>query len=449
MKRTAILFATLFCFYSTWAAEPEGKAVKPNILFIYVDDLGYEGVGSYGGLDFSTPNIDRMASEGVRFSRTYASGVCTPSRVSMHTGLYSTRHRQTGVLPVHKGTDKIVNFNKMATYAQLMRAAGYRTAVTGKWQLATLEIHPDHPRNAGFDSWCLWQIWKTNPETGKGEKTTRYWHPTFNLDGNVREDIADRFGPDVLVDYVIQKMKEATEANEPFLIVHNEMMPHFPMVKTPDDLAASPPRPADLTNMVHYMDKLVQRLLDAVDELGISDHTYVIFMADNGTEEVYFKNPQAGQEDEKPHTRHTTAGRVNGGKHTVTDAGTHVPMIWWGPDAIPQGAVCDDLVDVVDIFPTFCELGGAQIPETIPLDGNSIVPQIHGQPGKSHAFTHGVSSGKKAVFDGQWRLKGTGALVDARNLPLEPLADESLPEAQAARIRLQEIMESLQAPVGP
>ncbi len=443
MIKIATIVVTLFLVCQVEAKQPKVKQSKPNILFIYVDDLGYEGLGCYGGLDFSTPNLDQMALKGVRFSRAYASGVCTPSRVSMHTGLYSTRHRHMGVLPVHKGTKRIVDFNKMSTYAQLLRSNGYRTAVTGKWQLATLEAHPNHPRDAGFDSWCLWQVWLTDPKTGKGRKTTRYWNPTYNLDGAVRKDIANRFGPDVLVEYVIQKMTEAKVANEPFFILHNELMPHYPMVPTPDDRAASPQRSANLVNMVNYMDKLVKKLLDAVERLGIQENTYVIFMADNGTEERFFKNPKAGHDSEQAHTRHTKIGKVNGGKHTVTDGGTHVPMIWWGPDAIPKGTVCDDLVDIVDIFPTFCELGGVQIPEQTNLDGYSIVPQIHGLTGKKHAYTHGASGAKEAIFDGQWRLKRTGELVDARNLPLEPLAKENDPEAKAARIRLRRIMQSI------
>ena len=443
MLRTRHLIVVLFLACHTVATCYGARPTQPNILFIYVDDLGYEALGCYGGLDFSTPNLDRMAQDGMRFSRAYASGVCTPSRVSMHTGLFSNRHGFKGVLPVHWGTDRFVDFNKMPTYAQLLRAAGYRTSLTGKWQLATLEKHPEHPRDSGFDSWCLWQIWLTDPNTGKGAKTKRYWNPTFNLDGKVRDDISDRFGPDVLVEYVIQKMQEATEANEPFLIVHNDFLPHWPMIQTPDDLAASPPREASLVNMVSYLDKLVKQLLDAVEELGIRDNTYVVFMADNGTEEEYFRNPRAPTEGEGLHTRRTKAGKVDGGKFTVRDGGTHVPLIWWGPDRIPKGGVCDDLVDVVDIFPTFCELAGVKIPEELTLDGFSIVPQVHGQPGKKREFTHGVSFNKEAVFDGQWRLKKTGDLIDARNLPAEPLATPGDPEAEAARVRLDEIMKSL------
>ncbi len=442
MHRT-LLILSVFSFLYSVQQTAQAEELQPNILLIYIDDLGYEGLNCYGGLDFSTPNLNKMAAEGLRFSRAYASGVCTPSRVSMHTGTYPTRHRQVSVLPVHRGTEKTVDFRKMPTFAQQLRRRGYLTAVTGKWQLATLEMHPQHPRQAGFDSWCLWQIWKTNPQTGKGEKTTRYWNPSLNQDGKLRDDIADRFGPDVLVEYVAAKMKQAKAAGKPFLIVHNEMMPHWPMVQTPADRAASPPRQAKLGNMVAYMDQLVGRLLGAVQELGIRDNTYVVFMADNGTNEPDFRNPQSGQPGQGPHTRHTKAGNVNGGKFSVTDGGTHVPMMVWGPKAVPAGAVCNDLVDVVDLFPTFCELGGAEISGGLKLDGHSLAPQIHGREGKSHRYTFGVVGTKKAVFDGQWRLKHTGQLIDARQLPAEPSADETTPEAAAARVRLKETLQKI------
>ena len=368
---------------------------QPNLLFIFADDIGYEALGCYGGLDFETPNLDRMAAQGVRFSRAYTSPVCTPSRVSMHTSLYVTRHGHNGVLPVHRGTDKKVDFVKMPTFAQLLRGNGYLTSTTGKWQLATLEVWPDHIRESGFDSWCIWQIWRD------GKKTLRHWTPTLNEDGKVRDDIADRFGPDVLADYVVEQMTEAKQADQPFLIVHNELLPHDPIIETPADRELG--RRASLGNMIHYMDKLVGDVLAAVDELGIRDHTYVFFMGDNGTHEVDFKNPQAGQDPkELNHTRHTEAGLVNGGKFQLGDAGTHVPLIVWGPPGIEAGTVCDDLVDIVDLFPTFCEMSATMIPKEVQIDGRSIAAQIHGQPGVSREWVHhGISRGKKPT-GGRW-----------------------------------------------
>ena len=414
---------------------------RPNILLIFADDIGYEALNCYGGLDFETPHLNRMAEQGLRFTRAYTSPVCTPSRVSLHTGLYVTRHRHLGVLPVHRGTKEKVDFQAMPTFAQLLRRAGYATSTTGKWQLATLEAWPDHIRNAGFESWCVWQIWRD------GKKTFRHWTPTFNEDGAIRADIADRFGPDVLVDYVIEQMTEAKEAGQPFLIVHNELLPHDPIIQTPDDKNLG--RRAALGHMIHYMDKLVGRLLDAVDNLGLRSNTYVLFMGDNGTHEEDFANPRRGAPDERPHTRHTRAGRVNGGKFKLGDAGTHVPLIVWGPNSVPRGRVCDDLIDVVDLFPTFCELSGTTIPDALAIDGRSIAPQIHGQPGTQREWVHhGIAGKGENLFDGSWRLFSKGdVLSDARSLPRERRAAET-DAALAAKRRLNAILERI-TPRGP
>ncbi len=413
---------------------------KPNILLIFADDIGYEALNCYGGLDFETPNLNRMAKQGVKFNRAYTSPVCTPSRVSLHTGIYSSRHGHFDVLPVATGTKQKVDFQKMPTFAQQLRTNGYRTSVTGKWQLATIQHHPNHIRDAGFDSWCVWQIWRD------GAKTDRHWNPTYNQDGKIREDIAERFGPDVLADYVIQQMRDAKAAEKPFLILHNELLPHWPVVETPDDRRLK--REASQPNFIHYMDKLVGRLLDEVEALGIRDNTYVIFMGDNGTWESDFKNPKADQPGEKPHTRHTTAGNVNGSKFQLNDAGCHVPLLVWGPPSVPVGKSCDDLVDMVDLFPTICEISGTKIPANIAIDGRSLVAQFHGKPGIPRAWTHnalGKRHGGETLFDGKFRLfRNSGKLIDARALPLEKPADESDPEAAAAKAKLEAVFKTIQ-----
>lgn len=416
---------------------------SPNILYIFADDIGYEALNCYGGLDFKTPRLNQMAKEGIRFSRAHTTPVCTPSRVSMHTGRHVPRHQHIGVLPVHKGTNQKVDFTKHPTYAQTFRSNGYFTATTGKWQLATLEVWPAHVRNAGFDHWCVWQIWKD------GAKTLRHWNPTFNRDGKVLKGIEDQFGPDVLKDYVIEQMQVATKAGKPFLIVHNELLPHYPVIDTPADRLQN--RKASLGNMIHYLDKLVGDLLDEVEKLGIRDNTYVIFMGDNGTLETDFKNPHQNRPGEKPHTRHTTEGLVNGGKNQLNDAGSHVPLIVWGPKEIPAGAVCEDLVDIVDIFPTFCQLAGMDLPEEVALDGRSIAAQIHGKPGLKRDWVHHQLRPGANVFDGQYRLHADGKLIDARNLPVEKMADENDSEAGKAKQRLSKIMEAIgkSGPVPP
>lgn len=414
--RTLFFIISILCLNS-YAAK------KPNIIFIFADDIGYEAVNCYGGLDFKTPNLNKMADEGLLFSSMYTSPVCTPSRVSMHTSLYTFRHKHIGVLPVHQGTKLKVHFDKMPTYAQLMRKNGYKTSVTGKWQLATLEEWPNHVKNAGFDNWCVWQIWNNS------KKTDRHWNATYNQDGKVRKDIADKFGPDVLTDYVLDQIDSAVKEKKPFFILHNELLPHWPVVDTPDDRKLK--RTPALSGMINYMDKLVGRILNKVEELGIKDNTYVFFMGDNGTWEKDFKNPKFGEKGELKHTRHTIHGKVNGGKNILSDAGSHVPFLVWGPASIPKKAVNNELVDVVDIFPTFCELSATPIPESIKIDGRSIAKQIHGKNGPKRDWTHqGLSKGQN-IFDGKWRYFVKGKFLwDARKLPIETKVDSSSAEAK-------------------
>tara|TARA_R100000027_G_scaffold67737_2_gene68328 strand:+ start:989 stop:3772 length:2784 start_codon:yes stop_codon:yes gene_type:complete len=381
----------------------ESHARRPNILFIFADDLGYETVGALGGLDFETPEIDSLGESGLLFSRAYTSPVCTPSRVSLHTGTYTSQHTVDDVLPVHYGTTDYVDFISMPTFAQILRDSGYRTSTTGKWQLATLTVRPDHIRDSGFDSWCVWQIWDGSA------KTTRYWNPYFNRDGQVLSGISDRFGPDVLHEYVIERMHTAQEEDRPFLIVHNMLLPHVPIVQTPDDIGAG--RNGSLKEMVSYLDKLVGELFEEAEFMDPERETFVIFMGDNGTE--------------SSSNRTTTAGTVSGGKRDLDDAGTHVPMVVWSSHLSERGRVIDTLTDITDIFPTFCQLAGIDLEEVHSVPGYSLVPQIRGRPGAVRLWTHQGISGKTSVFDGTWRLSSNMSLYGSPSLPNETLIDES------------------------
>lgn len=416
-----LVVATSLLTGAAQADEPQ----SPNFLLLFADDLGYETLGCYGGLDFETPNLDRLAREGMRFRRAYTSPVCTPSRMSLYTGTYATTHGFDRVLPVHQGTKEAVDFRgKWTTHAQLLRKAGYRTAVTGKWQLAALEFHPDHCRDAGFDSWCVWQIWR------EGAKTTRYWKPCLNHDGRIRDDIAERFGPDVLADYVIEEMRAAVEANQPFYIHHNMMLPHWPIVPTPAEKKKG--EKGSLGGMIEYMDALCGRIVAAVDELGVADDTFVIFMGDNGTDS---KN-----------ARKSEAGEVAGGKRDLNDAGSHIPLIVRRPGVVEAGAVAEDLIDMADWFPTFCELAAVEIPAEAPVDGISFAPRLlRGEPSPRKWVTGGIS-GDFSVFDGSWRLNfKSKRLIDSSALPREVVVPLKQHENDPAVRQLLEAAQSIAA----
>lgn len=401
-------------------------ATAPSFLLLFADDLGYEKLGCYGGLEVATPNIDALSARGMRCTRAYTSPVCTPSRMSLITGMYTVHHGFYSVLPVHLGTKKKVDFSSRVTLPKVLRQAGYHTATTGKWQLATLEYHPDHIRSAGFDSWCVWQIWRD------GAKTTRYWDPCFNLDGRIREDIADRYGPDVLAEYVVEQMRKARDAGRPFFIQHNMLLPHWPILETPNERRTG--QEPSLDRMITYLDELVGRLVRSVDDLGIGDRTWILFMGDNGTD--------------SKEARRTREGRVSGGKNTLTDAGMHVPLIVRAPGDRYAGTTLENLIDITDLFPTLVELAGAaeRIPET--LDGRSFARRLVEGTGQSHRdyVTAGLH-GTDCVFDGTWRLqRGSRKVVDVSRFPEEQAVDpDSSTAARAAFDRLSSLLESLKA----
>jgi arylsulfatase A len=410
-------------FVSLLTSCTSGPDERPNILYIIADDLGYEKVGCYNDLVSFTPNIDRLAEQGVMFTRAYASPVCTPSRMSIYTGTYATTHQYTDVLPVHLGTKEFIDFeNEWTSYAQLLREEGYHTAVTGKWQLAALEFHPEHIRSAGFDSWCVWQIWH------KDKKTTRYWNATLNEDGSIRTDINDRFGSDVLTEYVIRQMETAVKIDTAFCIQHNMMLPHVPIVRTPDDTLNN--REAGLDYMIGYLDKQVGILVDAIQKLDIQDKTVIIFLGDNGTQS---RGP-----------RETEKGLVHGGKWTLTDGGMHVPLIFSGPGILASGIEDENLIDITDIFPTICELTGTKIPEDIPMDGVSFYPNLKGKDEKQRDWITAGFLDDYIVFDGAWRLQySTDELIDCRDLPEEKPADMQSDEAKEAHAYLKSILGEL------
>ncbi|MEC5125468.1 sulfatase-like hydrolase/transferase [Verrucomicrobiales bacterium BCK34] len=417
----ALLFS-LFLLSSLVAATASADS-RPNVLFIIADDLGYEALGSYGGQDFDTPRLDAFAAQSTRLTRCYGSAVCTPSRMSLYTGNYVINHGYRSVLPVHQGTKQSVDFSKLKTLPESFRKAGYRTATTGKWQLAALEHHPHHIRSGGFDSWCVWQIWKD------GAKTTRYDNPCFNQDGKIRDDISERFGPDVLGDYVINEMKIGAKTGQPFYIHHNMLLPHWPILPTPDDRAGGDDK-GSLASMIHYMDKKIGELFDALDKLELTDNTWVIFIGDNGTDST------------KP--RSTDQGKVNGGKHHLVEGGIHLPAMIRGP-GMTSAAVFDDLVDIADFYPTICELANVPSPAPGTIDGVSCAPQLRGEStAPARNFVTAAYGEDDCIFDGEWRLHRKGdVLWDCRNLPREIVVKTPTKESNEARARLSKIRDAI------
>jgi arylsulfatase A len=349
---------------------------SPNLVVFLADDLGIEALSAYGGVSHATPNVDRLATEGKRFTHCFSNPYCSPSRASLLTGRYPFLHGLKTVLFDQQSQANLYLRTTQPSFARQLKAAGYATAIAGKWQLSFLSQN-NTINDFGFDQYQCWQIFDEN-----GNKTRRYYSPHFNRNGVIRDDIADRYGPDVNVEFLIDFMQTQATAGKPFLAYYTSLLPHFPWVPTPDseDQSYSLPNPESagdpryFPDMVSYMDKNLGRLMQAIDDLDIADNTVLVFTADNGT-------------DRSLSNLYENGVTIPGGKGTMTDRGTRVPLIVRWPGRIVAGSTCDDLVDFSDFFPTLCALAAAPLPEDL-LHGRSFLPQLIGMPGDPRSWIH-------------------------------------------------------------
>ena len=400
---------------SAGAASESGQT-RPNIVFLMADDMGFERVGLYGGKGCHTPNLDRMASEGVRFDYCYAAPICTPTRVMLMTGKFNHRN-YTFFSQYPKG---------QRCFAQDFRDAGYATAIIDKWQLGGVT-----PKELGFDEYCLFNYGKY----GSPGAAERYWHPAIGANDQTVETTESDYGPDIF----LKRCQDFVRGNKdrPFLLYWALGAPHAPYAPTPesDDPKAKP----DLRyypDIVSRLDKNVGELIATVDELGLARNTLILFAGDNGTPH--------GVKTEMPDGR-----AIEGRKGSMADAGTHVPFIARWKGVIPPGTVRDDLMTLCDLYPTFAEAAGIDVGQRR-LDGASQLSAMKGQakPARDWAFMSYKSqwpgpNGKHNVAawvkDHRWKLYDAGKIFDLQNDPDEK-TPAATPEAEEAKRRLQPII---------
>ena len=369
----------------------------PNIVLIFADDLGIEALNTYGGHGVRTPHLDKLASNGMVFTHCFANPACSPSRAEIMTGTYP---RFTGIKHVlAKWSDTTyLDPEKFNSFANQLKEAGYATAIAGKWNVSWLERN-DTVKAFGFDEYCLWQMFDRN-----GNKRSRYYQPHFRMNGKVEEDaIAERFGPDVLADFLIDFMKR--KKNEPFLVYYPALLVHTPYVRVPGSAATrrlpdseQKSGPECFPEMVEYLDKNVGRLVKAVDDLGISNNTIILFCADNGTH-----GPVTSIWGE-------SRTRIKGGKMTMTDRGSRVPLIVRWPGTVESGTQCDDLVELADFLPTFLEIASAPQPMQR-IHGQSFVPQLKGEDSSSREWVHVEYKNERQIRTKDWTYTDEGTLT--------------------------------------
>lgn len=410
------------------------ELAKPNVVIILADDLGVECLSSYGGTSLKTPNIDKLASQGMRFTRCFSNPFCSPSRASLLTGRYPFKNGLTTVLDT-KAKEDVFLHPDQPSFSRQLKQAGYATELAGKWHLS-LEHKHDTINELGFDQSQTWRIFDE-----KGEKTTRYWTPHLIRNGTViAGQVKERYGPDVDLEFHLEFIKSMASKKQPFLAYYATCLPHFPWEPTPDSkeqgyreqVIGRKGDPKYFPDMVAYLDKQIGKMLQTLDDLGIADNTLVMFLSDNGTDRDLVNEWGDGK-------------RVAGGKGTMTDRGTHVPLIVRWPGRIKEGSTCTDLIDFSDLLPTLCEVTGSPLPKQ-EIHGRSFAPQLHGKSGYPREWIHIQHQTARQVRNSDYMLDNKNQLRRVVELWEDPAKPNEIkfPEKEAAaRKSLQAVFDLL------
>lgn len=422
--RLAIVLTTGMCFTSTAAAP---SPPQPNIVFLYADDLGYGDLGSYGSKVAATPNLDRLAREGTRFTQFYVSHcVCSPTRASAITGQYPSRHRIFGHLATMKnnaarGMPDWLDVNAPSVPRALQRA-GYRTAMIGKWHLGggsgrvyggNAINHPEAPpvSQYGFDHV---RTSFGNSPTWRHAETWPEPHDIYPYEDPGWLRWSSRAIADDAIAFV--REHQHRHRDQPFYMNVWFKDPHTPFRPTTEMLEPflnlSEPARTHYA-MIHFMDRQIGRLMRVLDEMDLRSRTLVLFSSDNGAVEG----------------RGGSNGALRAWKWYLYEGGIRVPLIARWPGQVPAGRVdTNSALNIVDFAPTFCQLTGATMPAGYESDGVDMTAALFGQPFRRakpmiwHHPTAAERSPSLAIRDADWKLlmNPDGARLALYDLATDP-----------------------------
>lgn len=432
-------------------------ADQPNIVLIMVDDMGFSDIGCYGG-EVETPNLDKLASEGMRFTQFYNNAKCTTTRASILTGLY----------PRGKIGDKHLRRNMM-TLGEGLRTCGYMTSLSGKWHLGRGEIN--HPYHRGFDEFyglldgCCNFFDPSRPDPAyKGGRTRVF----AKNDQRITDFPDDFYTTDAFTDHAIQCIKAASEAGKPFFAHVTYTAPHYPIHAKPSDiekyigkfkmgwdamrrqrfqrqqqlglatdawqlsLGESKSYPWDDANhefedlrmavyaaMIDSVDQNVGRIMQVLKDTGQDENTWVMFLSDNGgcAEEPGGRDP--AQRNPGPGDDYVAVGPSWGWaqnapfkryKSWLHEGGITSPFIAWRPGHVPANSINRAPAHIIDLLPTCLELAGGEYPSDyegntlLPVEGRTMASLLAGKPREPHEQLCWQWAGNRAIRQGNWKL---------------------------------------------
>ena len=391
--------------------------VRPNIVFILADDLGYGDLSCYGQQHFQTPNLDKMAAGGMRFTQHYSgTTVCAPSRCSLMTG----KHTGHTAIRGNKEWQPEGQFPMAAgeiTVAELLKQAGYVTGAFGKWGLGFVGTEGD-PNQQGFDEFYGYNC----------QRMAHNYYPGHLWDDSVKVEIpensGDKFGvyaPELIHQRALQFIEK--NKDKPFFLFYPNIIPHAELLLPEENLAeyrgkflpenafkgtepgdqyfriggygTQPEGHAAFAAMVTLLDKQVGEILAKLKELGLEKNTLVVFSSDNGPHQEGGADPDYFDSN----------GRLKGYKRDLYEGGIRVPMIAFWEGKIVAGSTSDHVSAFWDFLPTVAEVAGVKAPEN--TDGISYLPALLGKEQKQHEYLYWEfheSEGRQAVRKGDWKL---------------------------------------------
>jgi arylsulfatase A len=368
---------------------------RPNVVLILADDLGYADVGVYGAKGFATPNLDRLAREGIRFTDFHvAQGVCSASRAALLTGCYPNRVGITGAL---EPWDKFGLSDKELTLPQMLKQKGYATGMVGKWHLGTPA--PLLPTRRGFDD--FFGLTLSNDEWPFHPEKPGVFPPLPLMDGE--RAIKDGITPDdlnLLTKWYTERAMKFIEQNKdrPFFLYVAHTMPHVPLGAS-EEFRGKTQRGL-YGDACEEIDWSTGQIMSALEKHGLEKNTLVMFLSDNGPWLSYGNHGGS-------------AGPLREGKTTCWEGGTRVPFIARWPGQVPAGVVTDEMAMTIDLLPTLGKLIGSKLPDH-KIDGLDIWPLLTAQAGAKNPhdayFFYGVPFGQwtgaqlEAVRSGPWKL---------------------------------------------
>lgn len=379
------------------AAKP--ATAPPNVIVILIDDMGYADIGPFGAEGHTTPNLDKMAQEGRRFTDfVVSSAVCSASRAGLMTGAYHTRVGINGALSPRSDTGL---HEGETTLAELCQFHGYATAAIGKWHLGH---HPKFlPTNHGFDYFYglpysndMWPAHPANVARLKRDPKASPLYPSLPLLEGTRV-IDPKVTAETQAELTQRYTKRAVEFIEknhdrPFFLYLPHTMVHVPIYAS--KAFAGKSGRGTYADVVMELDWSVGEVLAAVRRTGIDRNTLVIFTSDNGPWLSY--GDHAG-----------SVGVLREGKGTMFEGGYRTPTLMRWPGKIPAGTTCDELASTIDILPTVAALIGAELPEN-PIDGKDIRPLMFGEPGAESPheafYCYYGNNELQAIRDRRWKL---------------------------------------------